>query len=88
MLTQQGAAKMQVTYTDLGTVYTFGANTVTFEGEYKYGDVYFNEDWVGEYVRDDAGVCYLESDAADDMRIGVGEDDYAQFAQRLCSMFA
>jgi hypothetical protein len=79
---------MQVTYTDLGTVYTVGANTVTIEGEYACGDVYFNEDFVGEYVRDEAGVCYLESDAVDDMCIGTSEDDFAQFAQRLCKMFA
>jgi hypothetical protein len=74
---------MQVTYTDMGVVYTSATgHTVAIEGEYATGFVYKDERYVGDYERDERGDAVFVSEG-DYVGIGRSEEDYEQFVNWL-----
>ena len=64
---------MQTAYTDGGVVYTANNKTLSFNGEYNFGEVHLNSAFFGFYEIDDEGVLRITGD--DDVLIAEFDND-------------
>ena len=72
-------------YIDGGVMYMLNGFALEITGEGDHGEIATENGCIGYYTRDEDGVVWAEIDDGRKLRIGEGEEEFAEFAKQMLS---